>query len=509
MSEAPAVEVEQAGAVRWLLLNRPQRLNAIDDRLLAALDQEIAAAAEDAGAEVIVLAGRGRSFCTGADLRHLLAVAERDGDPTAFLAEVSACVTRLGRCPKPVVAALHGHVVAGGLELALVCDVVVAAEGTLIGDGHVRNRLLPAAGSSVRLVPRVGMGLGRRLLLSGELLPAERFLASGWVQAVVAPDGLREHAEETVRALAATAGRRSATSRRCSPSSRISRRAKGSPPSCGPSPPTGGRPMYPPRSRPSSRPRSVMQRYDGRVVAVTGGAQGLGRAMARRFAAEGAAVALADLDGAGAEQACQELTAGSRARADAARIDVSISSEVQGWIDDVRRRLGRLDVLVNNAGIIRDNRIEQITDDDWRAVVDVNLTGAFHGIRAALPIMKAQRYGRILSFSSMSWRGNFGQANYVAAKAGIVGLTRGAALEAARDGITVNAIAPGLIETKMLAGMNARARDLLIGKIPVRHTGDPSDIAAAAAFLCSEEARYITGVVLDVHGGIGIGSSIR
>lgn len=192
--------------MRWLLLNRPQRLNAIDDRLLAALDQEIAAAAEDAGAEVIVLAGRGRSFCTGADLRHLLAVAERDGDPTAFLAEVSACVTRLERCPKPVVAALHGHVVAGGLELALVCDVVVAAEGTLIGDGHVRNRLLPAAGSSVRLVPRVGMGLGRRLLLSGELLPAERFLASGWVQAVVAPDGLREHAEETVRALAATAG---------------------------------------------------------------------------------------------------------------------------------------------------------------------------------------------------------------------------------------------------------------------------------------------------------------
>lgn len=231
--------------------------------------------------------------------------------------------------------------------------------------------------------------------------------------------------------------------------------------------------------------------------------------MARRFAAEGAAVALADLDGAGAEQACQELTAGSRARADAARIDVSISSEVQGWIDDVRRRLGRLDVLVNNAGIIRDNRIEQLTDDDWRAVVDVNLTGAFHGIRAALPIMKAQRYGRILSFSSMSWRGNFGQANYVAAKAGIVGLTRGAALEAARVGITVNAIAPGLIETKMLAGMNARARDLLIGKIPVRHTGDPSDIAAAAAFLCSEEARYITGVVLDVDGGIGIGSSIR
>ena len=123
--------------------------------------------------------------------------------------------------------------------------------------------------------------------------------------------------------------------------------------------------------------------------------------------------------------------------------------------------------------------------------------------------MRARRYGRILSFSSMSWRGNFGQANYVAAKAGVVGLTRGVALEAARDGVTVNAIAPGLIETPMLASMDGRARDKLVAKVPLRHTGDPSDIAAAAAFLCSEEARYITGVVLDVDGGIRIGSSIR
>jgi 3-oxoacyl-[acyl-carrier protein] reductase len=252
-----------------------------------------------------------------------------------------------------------------------------------------------------------------------------------------------------------------------------------------------------------------MRRFEGRVVAITGAAQGLGRAMAERFAAEGAAVAVADTDTAGAEATCRNVAAASGARALAARVDVATSSEVDAWIADVTRQLGRLDVLVNNAGIIRDNRIEHITDDDWRAVVDVNLAGAFNGVRAALPVMKEQRYGRILSFSSMSWRGNFGQANYVAAKAGIVGLTRGAALEAARHGVTVNAIAPGLIETPMLAGMDAGARDLLTKKIPARHTGAPTDIAAAAAFLCSEESRYITGVVLDVDGGIGIGSSIR
>lgn len=170
------------------------------------------------------------------------------------------------------------------------------------------------------------------------------------------------------------------------------------------------------------------------------------------------------------------------------------------WIARVRGELGRLDVLVNNAGILRDARVEQISDEDWHAVLDVHLTGAFHGIRAVLPAMKEQGYGRILSFSSMSWRGNFGQANYVAAKAGIVGLTRGVALEVARHGVTVNAIAPGLIETEMLASMNGPAREKLTAKIPLGHTGEPVDIAAAAAFLCSEEARYVTGVVLDVDG---------
>nr|WP_119611967.1 SDR family NAD(P)-dependent oxidoreductase [Streptomyces acidiscabies] len=248
-----------------------------------------------------------------------------------------------------------------------------------------------------------------------------------------------------------------------------------------------------------------MNRYQGRVVAITGAAQGLGLAMATRFAAEGAMVALADVN----EQALTEA-AGTIAEAHDAKVrtdvvDVTDSAQVNAWIDGV----GRLDVLVNNAGIIRDNRVEDITDDDWHAVIGVSLTGGFHCARAAFGPMKRQGYGRIVSFSSMSWRGNFGQTNYVAAKAGIVGMTRTLALEGARYGITANAIAPGLIETPMLASMNGPARDKLTAKVPMRRTGRPEDIAEAAAFLASEAAGYITGVVLDVDGGISIGSSIR
>ena len=250
-----------------------------------------------------------------------------------------------------------------------------------------------------------------------------------------------------------------------------------------------------------------MNRYHGRVVAITGGAQGLGLAMATRFAAEGAAVALADVNGEALTDAVQTITHDAKTRTDV--VDVTDSAQVDAWTAGVVEDFGRLDVLVNNAGIIRDNRVEDITDDDWHAVVDVSLTGGFHCARAAFGHMKRQGYGRIVSFSSMSWRGNFGQANYVAAKAGIVGLTRTLALEGARHSITANAIAPGLIETPMLASMNGPARDKLTSKIPMRHTGRPEDIAEAAAFLASDAAGYITGVILDVDGGISIGSSIR
>jgi len=252
-----------------------------------------------------------------------------------------------------------------------------------------------------------------------------------------------------------------------------------------------------------------VNRYQGQVALVTGAARGLGLAMARRFAAEGATVALADVDGDALREAAAALEPSAGAAVEADVVDVATAAAVDDWIGGLAERHGRVDVLVNNAGVIRDNRVELVTDDDWRRVVDVNLTGAFNCIRAALPTMRERRYGRILSLSSMSWRGNFGQANYAAAKAGLIGLTSTVALEGARDGITACAIAPGLIETPMLASMDAGAREKLIARVPMRHTGDPTDIAAAAAFLCSPEAGYLTGVVLNVDGGIAVGSAAR
>jgi enoyl-CoA hydratase/carnithine racemase len=203
---APEVLVEQSGHVRWLYLNRPERRNALTPTLVATLTGELADAMGDTATGAVVIAGRGPSFCSGADLRHLLRLLDSGDDPLEFLGAVWDCFADIEAAAKPVVAALHGHAVAGGLELALACDVVIAQAGTLLGDGHVRHALLPGGGASWRLPRKVGEPLARWLMLTGELLPAERFTANGFVHSVVASRDFHR-AVDTVAARLAGGGR--------------------------------------------------------------------------------------------------------------------------------------------------------------------------------------------------------------------------------------------------------------------------------------------------------------
>lgn len=198
--------VEQRGPVRRLRLNRPRRRNALNHTLIEELDRALTAAEADPGTAVLVISGEGPSFCAGADLSHLLDLAEQGRNPVEFLTRVSALFSRLEASPLPVIAAVHGHAVAGGMELALACDVVVAADDALLGDGHVRNQLLPAGGASVRLPQRVGVGFARYLALTGELVPASEFGTCGWLHATVPATRLEDTAQDLADQLAAAAG---------------------------------------------------------------------------------------------------------------------------------------------------------------------------------------------------------------------------------------------------------------------------------------------------------------
>ncbi|MGN2639591.1 enoyl-CoA hydratase/isomerase family protein [Nocardia takedensis] len=206
MTQPAPILLTRSGPIRTLTLNRPRRRNALDPELIEALDTALSEAEDDVQTRCLILAGAGKSFCAGGDLRYFLDTADRPGGPTPFLRRVSAVVTRLETSRLPVVAALHGHAVAGGLELALACDVVVAADTTLIGDGHIRNNLLPAAGSSVRLPRKLGDSTARWLALTGKLVPAEQLAAAGWLHTVVPAEQVASTAHRVASELAAASG---------------------------------------------------------------------------------------------------------------------------------------------------------------------------------------------------------------------------------------------------------------------------------------------------------------
>ena len=247
---------------------------------------------------------------------------------------------------------------------------------------------------------------------------------------------------------------------------------------------------------------------EGRVAIVTGSGRGIGRAVALRLAANGADIVINDIDlgdMAPAEAVAAEVRALGR-RSLVAAADVSNSEEVAGMVEKVVGELGKVDILVNNAGITRDQLIMRMTDDDWDKVLGINLKGVFVCTRAVLRPMIKQRWGRIVNIASIvGLIGNAGQANYSAAKAGIIGLTKTTAKEAASRGITANAVAPGFIDTPMTQQLSDQRREELAGQVLLGCLGTPEDVAGAVAFLVSEDARYITGQVVTVDGGISLG----
>jgi 3-oxoacyl-[acyl-carrier protein] reductase len=237
----------------------------------------------------------------------------------------------------------------------------------------------------------------------------------------------------------------------------------------------------------------------GRTALVTGGTRGIGREIAATLAGAGARVGVVGRDAARAQEAASAIGGGACGFG----ADMANTADVARLIDEVEQALGSLDILVNNAGVTRDNLLLRIKDEDWDAVLDTNLRGAFAAIRAATRGMMKRRWGRIINIASVvGITGNKGQANYAASKAGLIGLTKSVAKELASRNILANAIAPGFIETDMTAAMTPEARQEMGAQIPLGRLGAPADIAGLVAFLASEHAAYITGQVFVVDGGM-------
>jgi len=240
---------------------------------------------------------------------------------------------------------------------------------------------------------------------------------------------------------------------------------------------------------------------DGKTAVVTGAAQGIGRAIVETFAREGAAIVIGDVNLDAAEKTAAELVEGG-SRALAVRCDVTSESEVDAMVAQAVAELGRLDVMVNNAGVTRDATLRRMTLEDFRTVIDVHLQGAWLGTRAAAAVMREQQSGSIINMSSISGKvGNIGQTNYSTAKAGLIGLTKASAKELAHVGVRVNAIQPGLIRTAMTEAMRPEIFAQKQAEVPMGRAGEPAEVATVALFLASDLSSYMTGTVLEVGGG--------
>jgi 3-oxoacyl-[acyl-carrier protein] reductase len=246
-------------------------------------------------------------------------------------------------------------------------------------------------------------------------------------------------------------------------------------------------------------------RFEGKVAIITGAGRGIGKAIAERLASEGADVVICDVDKEAAERTAEEIRSKYSVKAIAISADVANEGDVNSMVEETIKNFGRVDFLINNAGITRDSLLLRMSEEEWDKVIAVDLKSVFLCTRAVIRHMMRQRFGRIVNISSViGLRGNVGQANYASAKAGIIGFTKSAARELAGRNITVNAVAPGYIQTEMTERLPQEVKEEMLKQVPLGRPGLPEDVAGVVAFLCSEDASYITGEIIRVDGGMAM-----